>query len=412
MLPEGDRLCPRCGQLIPAGQTECPVCTAPQGFLWRLERETLVVASIVLLALFFAITGFVVQRYHATQKALGGHWYQRGEAALKANQPLKAVDAFHTALVYSRDNGAYQLRLAEALVKANRLSEAEVYLRTLWVREPGNGTVNLELARLAARRGDVSEAIRYYNNAIFGSWDSDPLDHRLETRMELCQFLLSKGERTQAESELIALTALERILPPDAALHARIGSMFLQVQDYRRALQEFQLALKLKPNTPGAWAGAGEASFETGNYAEARRYLEKAVSQNPQDLPAAQQLEISKLILSLDPFARWISQRERSRRTVAAFNQARVRVEQCAQSRGINLQAKQATDPLPSVYAEAKKMRPKANERSLRRDPDLIPNVMDLVFRMEEQAQQTCGVPPDPDRALLMIARTRGATER
>ena len=49
MLPEGDRLCPRCGQLIPAGHTECPVCTAPQGFLWRLERETLVVVSLVLL---------------------------------------------------------------------------------------------------------------------------------------------------------------------------------------------------------------------------------------------------------------------------------------------------------------------------------------------------------------------------
>ena len=216
MLPEGDRLCPRCGQLIPAGHTECPVCTAPQGFLWRLERETLVVVCIVLLAVFFAITGFVVQRYHATQKALGGHWYQRGEAALKARQPLEAVDAFHTALVYSRENSAYQMRLAEALIRADRLSEAEVYLRTLWVREPGNGTVNLELARLAARRSNVPEAIRYYNNAIFGSWDSDPLNHRLEARLELCQFSLSKGERIQAESELIALVAIERILPPDA----------------------------------------------------------------------------------------------------------------------------------------------------------------------------------------------------
>ncbi|HVA01398.1 MAG TPA: tetratricopeptide repeat protein [Terriglobia bacterium] len=412
MLPEGDRLCPRCGQLIPAGHPECPVCTAPQGFLWRLERETLVVISLVLLALFFAITGFVVQRYHATQKALGGHWYQRGEAALNANQPQKAVDAFHTALVYSRDNSAYQMRLAEALIRANRLGEAEVYLRTLWVREPGNGTVNLELGRLGARRGEVSEAIRYYNNAVFGSWDSDPLDHRLETRIELCQFLLSKGERTQAESELIALIALERILPPDAALHAQIGSMFLQVQDYRRALQEFQIALKLKPNTPGAWAGAGEAAYEIGNYTEARRYLEKAVSQNPADLRSAQQLEIGKLILSLDPFARWISQRERIRRTVAAFNQARARVEQCAQSRSVNLQAKPATSPLQNVFAEAKKMRPKATMRSLQRDPDLIPNVMDLVFQMEQQAEQTCGIPPDPDRALLMIARTRGATER
>jgi tetratricopeptide (TPR) repeat protein len=409
MLPEGDRLCPRCGQLIPAGETECPVCTAPQGFLWRLERETLVVVSLVLLAVFFAITGFVVRRYHATQAALGGHWYQKGEKALNAHQPLEAVDAFHTALVYSRDNSTYEMRLAEALVKSNRLNEAEVYLRTLWVREPGNGTVNLELARLAARRPDVPEAIRYYHNAIYGVWDGNPLVHRRETRIELCQFLLSKEEWTQAESELIALGTE---LPRDAALHAQIGGMFLQVQDYPRALQQFQEALKLKPKIQGTWAGAGEAAFEIGSYTEARRYLEKAVSENSADLRAAQQLEICKLILSLDPFARRLSQRERSRRTVAAFSQALVRVEQCAQSQAVNLQEKQAAGPLPSVYAEAKKMQPKVNERSLRSDPDLIAKVMDVVFQMEEQAQQACGVPPDPDRALLMIARTRGATER
>jgi tetratricopeptide (TPR) repeat protein len=367
------------------------------------------VFSIALLAIFFVITGFVVRRYHATQTALGGHWYQKGEAALKANQPLEAVDAFHTALVYSRDNSTYQMRLAEALVRSNRLGEAEVYLRSLWVREPGDSTVNLELARLAARQGDVPEALRYYHNAIFGFWESDPLIHRRDTRLELCNFLLSRGERTQAESELIAL---ETELPPDAALRARVGSMFLQVQDYRRALQEFQTVLKLKPNLPGARAGAGEAAYELGNYMEAHRYLERAVSQNPKDLRAAQQLEISKLILSLDPFQPRISQRERTRRTVAAFNQAMRRVQDCAQSRSVNLQAAQVTSPLQGVYAEAKKMKSNVNARSLRRDPDLIGKVMDVAFQMEQQAEQTCGVPPDPDRALLMIARTRGATER
>lgn len=412
MLPEGDRLCPQCGQLIPAGETECPVCTSHQGFFWTLERETWVVISLVLLAIFFAITGFVVQRYHATQAALGGHWYQRGEADLKANQPLKAVDAFHTALVYSRDNSAYELRLAEALIKADRLNEAEVYLRTLWVREPGNGTVNLELARLEARRGNVPEATRYYNNAVFGSWDSDSLEHRLETRMELSQFLLSKGERTQAESELIALIAVERVLPPNAPLHVQIGDMFLQAQDYPRALQQFQEALKIEPKIKGAWAGAGEAAYEIGNYGEARRYLEKAVFQNPKDLRAVRQLKISRLILSLDPFERWLSQRERSLRTIAAFNQARKRVQQCAQSRGIDLKTKPTTSPLGGVYAAADKMKSQVNERSLQRNPDLVNKVMDLVFQMEEQAQQVCGVPPDTDQALLMIGRMRGATER
>src|SRR5215472_14437087 len=157
MPPESDRLCPRCGQLIPAGRAGCPVCTRPQGFLWSLERETLVLLSLIMLGIFFVITGFAVKRYHASQLTLGGRWYERGQAALQSNRPEEAVDDFRTALVYARDNTVYQKRLAEALIKARHLPEAEVYLRTLWVREPGDGTVNLELARLSANAHNVPE---------------------------------------------------------------------------------------------------------------------------------------------------------------------------------------------------------------------------------------------------------------
>ena len=409
MPPEGDRLCPRCGQLIPAGQTACPVCTRPQGFLWSLERETLVLISIGLLVILFVITGFTVKRYHAEQKALGGRWYQRGQAALDANRAEEAVDDFHTAVIYARDNTVYQMRLAEALVKANHLAEAAVYLRTLWVHEPGNGTVNLELARLSARSHDPSEAIRYYHNAIFGVWESNPEEQRRQVRIELCKFLLGEGDRNAAESELIALQAE---LPPDAALHTQIGLMFIQVEDYRHALHEFQQALKLNPKQPGAWAGAGEAAYQIADYAQARRYLQKAVDLEPKDQQAARKLEISRLVLELDPFQRQLSQDERDRRGIAAFQQAFSRLKQCAQNRGVNLQTQQAAGPFADVYSNVKKMQPKVNRSNLRRNPDLITNLMDLVMQMEETAQQACGTPPAPDQALLMISHTRGVPER
>jgi tetratricopeptide (TPR) repeat protein len=409
MPPEGDRLCPRCGQLIPAGQTACPVCTRPQGFLWSLERETLVLISIALLVVLFVITGFTVKRYHASQLALGGRWYLRGEAALRANRPDEAVNDFHTALVYSRDNPVYQLRLAEALVRADHMAEAEVYLRTLWVSEPGNGTVNLDLARLAARSHNVPEALRYYHNAVFGVWESNPESSRRDVRVELCRFLLSEGERNAAESELIAL---QTELPPDAGIHTQVGLMFIQVEDYRRALQEFQQALKINPKQSGAWAGAGEASYQLTDYTQARRYLQRAIELNPKNLDATQKLEISRLILELDPFQRRLSQEERGRRTIAAFGQAFSRLKQCAQSRGVNLQTEQPAGPFAGVYSSVKKLRPRVSKRNLRSNPDLITNVMDLVMQMEETAQQACGTPPAPDQALLMISHTRGVTER
>lgn len=409
MPPEGDRLCPRCGQLIPAGQTACPVCTRPQGFLWSLERETLVLFSIVLLVVFFVITGFTVKRYHAEQAALGGRWYQRGEDALHANRPEDAVDDFHTALVYARDNTTYQMRLAESLVKARHLGEAEVYLRSLWVREPGNGNINLQLARLSANSHIVPEAIRYYHNAVFGVWEGDPETHRRQARIELCKFLLGEGERNDAESELIALQAE---LPPDAALHTQVGVMFAQVEDYRRALHEFQQALKLNPRQPGASAGAGEAAYQLADYPQAHRYFQKALELDPKNQEAALKLEISGLVVQLDPFQRRLSQNERGKRTIAAFQQALSRLKQCAQSRGVNLKPQQESGPFASIYSSVTDMQPKVTRGNLRRNPDLITNVMDLVTRMEETSQQACGTPPPPDQALLMISHTRGVTER
>ncbi|HET7101064.1 MAG TPA: tetratricopeptide repeat protein [Terriglobia bacterium] len=377
--------------------------------MWSLERETLVLFSIVLLVVFFVITGFTVKRYHAEQAALGGRWYQKGEDALQSNRPKDAVDDFHTALVYARDNTIYQMRLAEALVKANHQAEAEVYLRSLWVQQPGNGNVNLQLARLSANSHNVPEAIRYYHNAIFGVWQGSPETHRREVRIELCKFLLGEGERTAAESELIALQA---DMPPDAGLHTQVGLMFAQVEDYRRALQEFQQALKLNPKQSGASAGAGEASYQLADYAQARRYFQTALEINPEDQQAARKLEISRLILEMDPFQRRLSQDERDRRTIAAFQQALSRLQQCAQSRGVDLQSQPESGPLAGIYSSVKNMQPKVTRKNLRRNPDLITNVMDLVMQMEETAQQACGTPPPPDQALLMISHTRGITER
>lgn len=409
MPPERDRLCPRCGQLVPAGQTDCPVCTRPQGLLWSLERETLVLISLIALAIFFVITGFTVKRYHASQLALGGRWYQRGEAALQSNRPEEAVAAFHTALVYARNNTVYQKRLAEALIEANHQAEAEAYLRALWVRQPGDGTVNLELARLSANAHQVPEAIRYYQNAVFGIWEAKPDTSRRDVRIEMCRFLLAEGKKAVAESELIALQAE---LPPDAKLHTQVGNMFVQVEDYRRALTEFQRALKLDPRMGDAWAGAGEASYRLANFVQARHYFQRAVELNPHDQDAARKLEISRWAVDLDPFQRRLSQEARGRRTVAAFHQALSRLRQCARGRGENLQSQAAAGPFAGVYSSVEKIQPKVSRKVLRGNPDLINDVMDLVTQMEETAQQVCGTPPPADQALLMISHMRGATEQ
>src|SRR6202140_1732270 len=291
------------------------------------EREPLILAVLSALAVLAFLGVSVLSRiYHAQQAALGNRWFTRGDADLKAHRYELAVNEFRTALLYSRDNYTYQLDLAEALIGLKRTNEAYAYLANLWEREPENGLVNLELARIAVKRGDTEKALRYYHNAIYAIWPGDQEVQRRNARLELIGYLLSINAKTQAQAELIALA---ENLGDDPAMHARVGDLFMQAQDYEHALAEYRQSLKLDRHNPAALAGAGRAAFELGRYDLAQRYLEAAVAANPNDAQSAALLKATELVLKVDPFRRQISVAERHRIVIEAFAAAGERIESC-----------------------------------------------------------------------------------
>jgi tetratricopeptide (TPR) repeat protein len=398
--------------MIPQGQAKCPVCSAHQGWLWKLERETLLLASFAILAILFVVTGFAARNYHASEKALAQSWYEKGEAALKAGHPPEAVEDFRTALNYSRSNTLYELRLSEALIAAGHREQAETYLQTLWEREPGDGTINMELARLyAARPNDIQDARRFYHNAIFGSWPDNAITNRRDAHLELVRFLLQKGLNTEADAELIGVQAN---LPESASLYTSVGKLFMQAQDYPHALQSFRQATELNRKNREAYLGAGEAAFQMGRYLDARSYLLRALAgeeQSKQPSDAAHELAVSSAVVSLDPFERRLSERERVRRTVQAFNRSLARLRECAQSRSIKLPGDAAAGNLQAAYAEAMKVKPKVRQADLLAQPDLSTIVMDQVSSVEEASSSVCGEGTAQDQALLLISRQRGASQ-
>jgi len=70
-------------------------------------------------------------------------------------------------------------------------------------------------------------------------------------------------------------------------------------------------------------------------------------------------------------------------------------------------------DELQDLAAGAQALAPQAQPIAIARDPDLLDQVMDLVFRVEEITGRRCGEAQDrADQALVLIARDRRATER
>jgi tetratricopeptide (TPR) repeat protein len=398
---------------------------------------------LLLLLLFIAIALFagalmLTRAFHDREQQLAEQWFERGKSELAAGRSDTAIRDFRSALLYERDDPQYRLSLAQALFDSHQYSQSEAYFRSLLEIEHADGLVNLELARIAALTNRPDEAVRDYQNAIYGIWAANAEEHRREVRFEVTDLLLRNHRNSEAEAQLIALSAE---LPSNSPLLAQVAGMFAQVGDYSRASSLYARALRSEPHSVDLLMGLANAEFNLNDYAAARRHLTAILEQQPRNTAAATMATTVDLVLSLDPYAR-VAGPERRARVIRDFQIASARLQQC-QSAGALPQspnpatagtnsaaqagkpttsatktapqeanaAKSAANPVPQARSELasqadrmSQIAPRVNDRNLRNDPDLTQNVVDLVFAFERQAQNACGPLTPNDDALLRVA--------
>lgn len=375
----------------------------------RREAVTLSLLSLLAIVLFLVVTA-LSGVYHAQQQALGDRWAGRGAEDLQMGKYAIAADEFRTALRYSHDDFAQQLGLAEALIGMKRIPEAEVYLVNLWEQEPENGIVNRELARIAAGNRDTRQALRYYHNAIYATWPTGAESQRRQTRWELIKYLLNLGERAQAQSELISLDAE---VGGDPAQQLLLGQYFLKVQDDQHALSCFRIVLAADPHSEQAMAGAGAAAFDMADYRLAQRYLHRALVEKPGDKDSAARLETTEQVIRLNPYRGGLSDAERARASIAAFQVAGDRLKACPAAGGstepkpvtVPLSATSVPQPQPTLTDSWNHMQSQMTLRRLQANPDLVDETMNLAFEIERQANGKCSAGTPSDAALLLISK-------
>ncbi len=362
---------------------------------------------VALAAVAFTATFFITKAYGRRQDSLARQWLQRGETALKANRPADAVVAFRTALKYSHDSTAYRLRLAQALAADNQDSQAIAYFLGLWEEQPGNGLYNLELARLYSQLGDTRRAARYYSGAIYGAWDVDPAVARRNARLEFIRFLLAHDYRTQAQAEAVILAA--GVAPNDIPSRLQAAKVLFDTGELDRALAEYSSLIRYD-RVPAA-TGAGLAAFQLGKFESAIRYLNMALSEKAENPQIIRMLQEAKSVIDADPNRRHISSWERADRVLNAYVIAGRRLESCAATKNVPLEANPPETDLQKLYSE-RATGPRLNKWKLASDPDMRDSVMDLVYQIEETTAQECGMPTGKDWALLMLSRYGEGVER
>lgn len=412
-MPASNQTCMLCGEpLTPAGR--CANCEAAVS----LRRHKLGLPVLVLIIIAgFSFTRMVVDWFNHRQDELASAWYQKGVAALNSHRPEQAVEDFETALVYAKqDDDEYRVRLADALLAAGRPNEARSRLLSLLEEHPTDSVVNLELARIAAGKGELRDAIRYYRGAIDGIWSPGrtPAVERLNARFELLEVLAANHQNDAAEAELATLLPE---LPPSADAHTRLGQIYFKLGDARRALAEFQHARQLDRNFAAAYAGTGAVALQAGDYPAAKRYLMEAVRLDDQNANSKDLLTRTEQLLAADPFSPGVNAAERARRTVAAYEAAVKRLDECVRSRAKAAAGGQPHTPSPEMQADedklaqlqswAEQLRRYSTEGHLKGHGDVVENMMRFVFATEDAAGRLCGAPNGMDELLTTIGHHR-----
>ncbi len=373
----------------------------------RFSRETFLFASLVLLVLAFGFTAFVTRMYHMKIHTLADSWFAKGETSYKSGNAAAALVDYRNALVFSPNNTQFQFHLAQALAATGHDEEARSYLLNLLSESPGSGGINLELARIAARQNSMAESLRYYHGAIYGVWETDPIDMRWKVRRELSEYLLDHNTANQAVAEIILLA--ENTPPSDTERMKIAGNLLLRAQIWPRALSVFRSILAANESDEDALAGAGVASFEMGQYSQATHYFSRLPREKLTDPKVSEMAEASRQLVAADPFSSGLSAEERSRRAAGDFSIAQSRLQACAGARGISLSDSSVASPLQEAFAASQSMQKEWTMRNFRLHPDRMEAAMALVFNIENLTAQQCGPAEGEDGALWLLGRSRGA---
>jgi predicted Zn-dependent protease len=224
-----------------------------------------------------------------------------------------------------RGDRQYETGLARALLAAGKLDAAERVLDVVLRRLPTDGEANLLMAREKARIGDGAAAASYYHRAIDGAWPVDDERHKLDARLELVEYLSTRGAAEALLSELLPLQAQAT----NPALELRIATLYISAGAPARALTLLRALQREQPEKPAVLVAVGDAQLALRNVRAAQAAYTSAVRLDPANAHAERQLAIIVDAQNLDPMRRGLDSADRQRRSVALVERAAAGVARC-----------------------------------------------------------------------------------
>jgi predicted Zn-dependent protease len=379
------------------------------------DSATLLILVLATLTLSL-ITSFLFRSFETRRAELGREYAARGEEALRAGQPEKAIAALRVAQSYEPDVRRNHLLLAEALAEGHHTEEATNYFLSLRELEPADGFINLELARLARQKGDTRRAIDYYRSSSLGNWQGDGLTRRREVQLELSDYLIDNGQMAAARTELLVSAANA---PETAQLDTTFGDELLKANDPNDALLYYQKAAKLDPHDFAALYSGGRVAYAMGDYDAADGLLKMASREELKNsVSDADEAELTSLLHNSEriqelSLSKNLSAQDRAEHIRAAAAIAKRRFDGCAAKLTDNSLQNDGSlpselQPLEAEWDTADELlgRRSSLEKAANQD-----DLAQLVFNTEQETAKICGTPTGDDALLLLLAKSPHGTQ-
>jgi tetratricopeptide (TPR) repeat protein len=205
-----------------------------------------------------------------------------GAALARLGRYVDAIEQYKRALALDGRNQGIRFNLAVAYYKTTRIVSASKELEAVVAAQPENRNAVLLLADCNLRLGEFKRVIELLTPVERAEPDNRAVAYMLGMAL-INDKQLDKGQER-----------IERILrdgdSPEA--HVMMGTTYLTVTEYDKALKEFKRAVELSPKLPSVNSLYGQTLVHMGATEEAMAAFRRELEINPNDFDSCLQMGV------------------------------------------------------------------------------------------------------------------------
>lgn len=199
-----------------------------------------------------------------------------GAALVHEGQFDDAIVLYRSALSHAPGNKGVLLNLALAFYKKGDLTKAREQFARLNNLQPDDVQVAILLADTNTRLGNPAEAVRVLTPLEDKHSENSDLEYALGSA------LIASGRRREG------IARIEQVAKKESSADAYLlaGSTLLELNEFARARDDLEIALRLNPKLPGIYSLIGTARDNTGDLERAEAAFRQALKINADDFTA------------------------------------------------------------------------------------------------------------------------------